>query len=108
MCRPRPSGAGCAGSSRSPSKVLAVLAASAAELGTEFTPPAVTVGPVGAVAELLGALSAAVARQLGGSCSPWRLAAVLTGGRLLAPTGPELAGAGVVRRNTNSLWAAGQ
>lgn len=88
-------------------QVLAVLAAAAAELGTEFTPPAVTVGLVAAVVELLGALSAAVARQLGGSCSPWRLAAVLTGGRLLAPAGPALAGAGVLRRNTNSLWAAG-
>lgn len=88
-------------------QVLAVLAAVAAELGTEFTPPAVTVGAVAAVVELLGALSAAVARQLGGSCSPWRLAAVLSGGRLLAPTGPELPGAGVLRRNTNSLWAAG-
>lgn len=88
-------------------QVLAVLAVAAAELGTEFTPPAVTVGPVAAVVELLGALAAAVARELGGSCSPWRLAAVLTGGRLLAPTGPELAGAGALRRNTNSLWAAG-
>ena len=89
-------------------QVLAVLAVAAAELGTEFTPPAVTVGPVAAVVELLGALAAAVARQLGGSCSPWRLAAVLTGGRLLAPTGPELAGAGGLRRNTSSLWAAGR
>ena len=88
-------------------QVLAVLATAAAELGTEFTPPAVTVGPVAGVVELLGALSAAVARELGGSCSPWRLAAVLTGGRLLAPTGPELVGAGASRRNTNSLWAAG-
>ena len=88
-------------------QVLAVLAAAAAELGTEFTPPAVSVGPVGAVVELLGALAAAAARQLGGSCSPWRLAAVLTGGRLLAPTGPELAGARASRRNTNSLWTAG-
>jgi hypothetical protein len=59
------------------------------------------------VVELLGALAGAVARQLGGSCSPWRLAAVLTGGRLLAPTGPQLVGAGASRRNTNSLWAAG-
>jgi hypothetical protein len=87
-------------------QVLAVLAVAAAELGTEFTPPGVTVGPVAAVVELLGALAAAAARRLGGSCSPWRLAAVLTGGRLLAPMGPELAGAGVSRGNTNSLWAA--
>ncbi len=87
-------------------QVLAVLAVAAAELGTQFTPPGVTVGPVAAVVELLGALAAAVARQLGGSCSPWRLAAVLTGGRLLAPTGPVPAGAGISGRNTNSLWAA--
>jgi hypothetical protein len=87
-------------------QVLAVLAVAAAELGTEFTPPAGTVGPAAAVVEMLGALSAAVARRLGGSCSPWRLAAVLTGGRLLAPTGPVLAGAGGLGRNTNSLWAA--
>lgn len=88
-------------------QVLAVLATAAAELGTEFTPPAVTVGPVAAVVEMLGALAAAVARRLGGSCSPWRLAAVLSGGRLLAPTGPDLVGEGVLGRNTNSLWAAG-
>lgn len=87
-------------------QVLAVLAAIAAGFGTEFIPPAATVGPVAAVVELLGALAAAVARRLGGSCSPWRLAAVVTGGRLLAPSGPDLAGAGVVGRNTNSLWAA--
>ena len=63
-------------------------------LGTEFTPPAVTAGPVAAVVELLGALAAAVARRLGGSCSPWRLAAVLTGGRLLSPGGPGWAWGG--------------
>lgn len=89
-------------------QVLAVLAVAAAELGTEFTAPAVTVGPVAAVVEMLGALAAAVGRQLGGSCSPWRLAAVLTGGRLLAPMGPELAGAGGLRRNTSSLLATGR
>jgi hypothetical protein len=88
-------------------RVLAVLAAAAAELGVEFVPPAATCGPVAAVVELLGSLASTVARQLGGSCSPWRLAAVLTGGRLLTPTGPELEGAAALRRNTNSLWAAG-
>jgi len=88
-------------------RVLAVLAAAAAELGSEFTPAAATAGPVAAVVELLGALAASVARRLGGSCSPWRLAAVLTGGRLLAPIGPELVTGGALRRNTNSLWAAG-
>ena len=89
-------------------QVLGVLAAAAAELGTEFTPPAATVGPVAAVVEMVGALAAAVARRLGGSCSPWRLAAVLTGGRLITPTGPDLDVAGAAGRNTNSLWAAGR
>lgn len=88
-------------------QVLAVLAAAAAELGTEFTPPAATVGPVAAVVELLGVLAAAVARRLGGSCSSWRLVAVLTGGRLLSAGGPDLGSGWASRRNTNSLWAAG-
>lgn len=88
-------------------RVLAFLAVTAAELGVEFTPPTATVGPVAGVVELLGALACAVARRLGGSCSPWRLAAVLTGGRLLTPTGPEPAAAGALGRNTNSLWAGG-
>ena len=56
-------------------RVLAVLAASAAELGVDFTPPTVTAGPVGAVVELVGALARGAALRLGGSCVPWRLAA---------------------------------
>jgi hypothetical protein len=88
-------------------RVLAVLAASAAELGVDFAPPAATAGPVGAVVELVGALARAAALRLGGSCVPWRLAAVLTGGRLLAPDGPELVAGRVMSGNTNSLWAAG-
>ena len=48
-------------------RVLAVLAASAAELGVDFTPPAVV--------ELVGALARGAALRLGGSCVPWRLAA---------------------------------
>ncbi len=87
-------------------RVLAVCAAAAGEVGVEFVPPAPTAEPVAAVVELIGALARAVARRLGGSCSPWRLAAVLTGGRLITPTGPELAAAGAAGRNTNSLWAA--
>lgn len=89
-------------------RVLAVFAAVAAQLGTEFTPPAATADPVAAVVELLGALSAAAARRLGGSCSPWRLAAVLTGGRLLSPAGPDRGVGTALGRNTNSLWAAGR
>jgi hypothetical protein len=83
-------------------RVLAVVAAAAGGLGTDFAAPAVTTGPAGAVVELLGAVAGSVARRLGGSCSPWRLAAVLTGGRLLAPAGPDL----LVGPNTSSLWAA--
>ena len=88
-------------------RVLAVLAATAAELGVLFVPPAATAGAVGAVVELLGALARGAALRLGGSCSPWRLAAVLTGGRLLAPNGPERVAGQVMRSNTNWLWAAG-
>jgi len=88
-------------------RVLAVLAAAAAELGVEFVPPAPTAEPVAAVVEMVGALARAVARRLGGSCSPWRLAAVVSGGRLLAPEGPDLRSAGAAGSNTNSLWAAG-
>jgi hypothetical protein len=87
-------------------RVLAVLAAAAAGLGTEFSAPGVTGGPAQAVVELLGSLAASVARRLGGSCSPWLLAAVLTGGRLLAPAGPDVPADLSGGRNTSSLWAA--
>jgi len=88
-------------------RVLAVLAAAAAQLGVEFEGPAATADLVAAVVEMLGVLAAGMARRLGGSCSPWRLAVVLTGGRLLAPSGPDLGSAGVIGRNTNSLWSGG-
>jgi hypothetical protein len=88
-------------------RVLAVLAAAAAELGSEFAAPVSTADPVAAVVEMVGALAAAMARRLGGSSSPWRLATVLTGGRLLAPAGPDLGSGWALGRNTNSLWAAG-
>ena len=88
-------------------RVLAVLAAAAAQLGVEFAGPAPTSDLVAAVVEMLGVLAAAMARHLGGSCSPWRVAAVLTGGRLLAPSGPDLGSGPVVGPNTNSLWSAG-
>ncbi|MDN5920074.1 MAG: hypothetical protein L0I76_34070 [Pseudonocardia sp.] len=86
-------------------RALAVLAAAAAELGTEFVAPVPTNDPVGAVVELVGALARAVARRLGGSCEPWRLAAVISGGRLLAPTGPDLGSDAGVAGNTSRLWA---
>jgi len=88
-------------------RVLAVLAAAAARLGMEFTLPVATADPVAAVVEMLGALAAPMARRLAGSCSPWRLAAVMTGGRLPAPAGPDLGLAGAIGRNTNSLWSPG-
>jgi hypothetical protein len=62
---------------------------------------------VGAVVELVGALARAATLRLGGSWVPWRLAAVLTGGRLLCPGGPELVAGQVISGNTSSLWAAG-
>jgi hypothetical protein len=88
-------------------RVLAVLAAVAAELGAEFVPPAPTTEPVAAVVELVGALARAAARQLGGSCSPWRLAAVVSGGRLLGPNGPDLLLGWGPGSNTSWLWAGG-
>jgi hypothetical protein len=87
--------------------VLAVLAAVAAELADEFTPPAAIADPVAAVVELLGVLAASVARWLGGSCSPWRLAAVLTGGRLLSPSGPDLGSGWAVGRKHQFALAGG-
>ena len=88
-------------------RVVAVLAAAAAELGVDFLPPAPAAGPVGAVVELVGALVRGATLRLGGSWVPWRLAAVLTGGRLLAPGGPELVAGRVISGNTNTLFAGG-
>lgn len=87
--------------------VLASLSVLAAELGVEFVAPAPTVGPVAAVVELVGALARAAARVLGGSCSPWRLAAVVCGGRLLSPHGPDLVRGPPAGSNTSWLWVAG-
>jgi hypothetical protein len=88
-------------------RVLAVLAVVAAELGVEFVPPAPTADPVAAVVELVGAVARAAARRLGGSCSPWRLAAVVCTGRLLSPDGPDLGSGWVTGSNTSWLVAAG-
>jgi hypothetical protein len=71
-------------------RVLAVCAAAAAGFGPDFVSPAVTMPTaVAAVVEMVGALGRAVGRRLGGSRSSWRLAAVVTGGRMLAPDGPD-------------------
>ncbi len=87
--------------------VLGALGVLAAELGGEFLPPAPTAEPVAAVVEMVGALARAAVGRLGGSCSPWRLAAVLCGGRLLSPHGPDLLRAPPETSNTSWLWAAG-
>lgn len=86
-------------------RVLAVLGVVAAEFGTEFVPPAPTVDPVAAVVEMVGALARAAVGRLGGSCSSWRLAAVLCGGRLLGPGGPDLLPDPGGVPNTSWLWA---
>ena len=83
-------------------RVLAVCAAVVAGFGAGFVPPAATAGPVAAVVEMLGALGRAAGLRLGGSRSPWRLAALVTGGRLLAPGGPDLVAAVVDWINTSS------
>jgi hypothetical protein len=88
-------------------RVLAVLGAVAAELGVEFVPPAPAGDAVASVVEAVGALARAVGRRLGGSCSPWRLAAVVCGGRLLAPEGPGLLPGVGAAGNTSWLWLAG-
>lgn len=87
-------------------RVLAALGVLAAEFGAEFVAPAPTGGPVAAVVEMVGALARAVGRRLGGSCPPWRLAAVVCDGRLLAPQGPDLVAGAEAPSNTSWLWAA--
>jgi len=88
-------------------RVLAVLGVVAAGFGTGFVPPAPTASPLAAVVELVGALARAAALRLGGSCPPWRLAAVLCGGRLLAPQGPDLAAGSGTDDNTSWLCPGG-
>jgi len=88
---------------RGADRVLAVCAAVLAGLGSQFVPPApAPVGVVAVVVEMAGALGRAAGRRLGGSRSPWRLVAVVTSGRLLAPQGPDLPVAVVDPVNTSS------
>lgn len=49
-------------------QVLAVLATAAADLGTEFTAPALMPGPVAPVVEILRAVTSAVSRWPGEWC----------------------------------------
>lgn len=88
-------------------RVLAVVGVVGAGFGAEFVVPAPAAGPVAAVVEMIGAFGRAAGLRMGGSRSAWRLAAVVTGGRLLAPGGPDLVAAVVDPTNTNSLLAAG-
>jgi hypothetical protein len=83
-------------------QVRAVLAGLAAGLGAEFEVPGPAGSPVADLVALAGAVAAAAARRLG-PCEPWRLLAAATGGRLLAPEGPDLNPA---LGNTSCLWAA--
>jgi hypothetical protein len=103
-------------------RVLAVCAA-AAWFGTDFTAPAPApsaavpsagTSGVAVVVEMVGALGRAAGRRLGGSRSPWRLAAVVTGGLLLTPDGPTVTAPRPDRvvavadpGNTSSLLAPG-
>jgi hypothetical protein len=88
-------------------RVLAVLGVAAAGFGSEFVPPAPTRGPVAGVVEMVGSLGRVAGRRLGGSRPAWRLAAAVTGGRLLAPGGPDLVAAVGSSINTSWLLAAG-
>jgi hypothetical protein len=84
-------------------RVLGVFGAVAAGFGPDFVPPAGSLPTaVAAVVEMVGALGRAVGRRLGGSRSSWRLAAVVTSGRLLAPQGPDSVVAVEVRINTSA------
>lgn len=83
-------------------RVLAVCAAAAAGFASAFVAPAAVGGPVAAVVEMVGALGRAAGLRLGGSRSPWRLAAVVTSGRLLAPGGPDLVAGVADPGNTSS------
>ena len=87
-------------------RVLGVLAEVAAELGAGFVPPAPAATALGRVVEMVGALARGLGRRLGGSCAPWRLAAVVTGGRLLAPGGPDHVAGQPDPANTSWLLAA--
>jgi hypothetical protein len=83
-------------------RVRQSLLAVAAELGAEFDEPEPAGSPVGDVVALVGAVAAAASRRLG-PCDPWRLAAAVTGGQLLASSGPPLPGELI---NTSCLWRA--
>lgn len=86
-------------------RVRALFGELAAELGGEFVVPEPAGSPVGDVVAFIGAVAAAAARRLG-SCDPWRLAAAVTAGRLLAPAGPPDSDDLAELINTSWLWAA--
>lgn len=83
-------------------RVRVVLLALAAEADAEMLVPNPTGEPIADVLAGLGVLTAAATRRLG-PCTPWRLAAAATDGRLLAPAGPA---AGCSWINTTRPWSA--
>jgi hypothetical protein len=87
-------------------RVVAVCAAVTAGFAAWFTPPAPAATAVARVVEMVGAMGRAAGRRLGGSRSPWRLAALVTSGRLLAPVGPDLVAAVVDPGNTSARLVA--
>jgi hypothetical protein len=88
-------------------RVLAVCGAVAAGFAAVFVPPAPAATAVARVVEMVGSMGRAAGRRLGGSRSPWRLAAMVTSGRLLSPQGPDLVAAVVDPANTSPRLAAG-
>jgi hypothetical protein len=88
-------------------QVVVALTTVGAGFGSAFVVPGPVAGRVGSVVEMLGALGLAAGRVLGGSVPPWRLAAVVTGGRLLSPGGPDPLVGVRFSINTNWLWAGG-
>jgi hypothetical protein len=87
-------------------RVVAVCAAVAAGFAVSFAPPAPAATAVARMVEMVGAMGRAAGRRLGGSRSPWRLAALVTSGRLLAPAGPDLVAAVVDPANTSARLVA--
>lgn len=83
-------------------RVRRVFTALAAAIDPEFVPPAPAGSGFADAVVAIGTAAAAAGRRLG-PCSPWRLAAAASNGRLLSE-GWTCAAAGW--SNTNSPWAA--
>ncbi|MHB8339697.1 MAG: hypothetical protein ACYDB7_00775 [Mycobacteriales bacterium] len=81
-------------------EACAALATSAGQLIADFKAPDPAGSGLGQLVAMVAAVAAVVSRRFG-PCSAWQLAAAMTGGRLLAPTGPPTP----VAANTSVLWA---